>query len=167
MEQYVSLNPMSIGFLRSITVVAHADRLAQLVEQFWLVDRWRRLNTDFGIQSAIDDGERAICRRILSDVIHNRLRVMSLVVEHGQFAGSPERSVNVRSSDAGKTLKAVDKLPPGLQPSKCSVQKFTVRIKAAADHRDALEQVERLERFELLELSQQSDHPARDAKFSG
>jgi hypothetical protein len=65
MEQYVSLNPMTIGFLRSITVVAHAERLPQLVEQFWLVDRWRRLNTDFGIQSAFDDGERAICRRVL------------------------------------------------------------------------------------------------------
>jgi hypothetical protein len=75
--------------------------------------------------------------------------------------------VNVGLSDAGKKLEKVDRLPPRSHPPSCSVQKFTVRIKAAADHRDALEQVERLERFELLELSQQSDHPSGDAKFSG
>jgi hypothetical protein len=92
---------------------------------------------------------------------------MSLVVEHGQFAGSPERSVNVRSSDAGKTLEAVDKLPPVLQPFKCSLQNFTDPIEATADNAFALNLLNSLNDLKLLELPQQPHHSAGDAKLTG
>jgi hypothetical protein len=38
-KEYVSLNPMDIRLFGSIAIVPSPDRLADLIEQFWL---WRR-----------------------------------------------------------------------------------------------------------------------------
>jgi len=86
MKEDESLDPVKIAFFSFGTIVHGPDRQSHLVEQFRWLNRWRPLNAGIGIQPAVDHGERAICRRVHSNVIHNRLRVMSLVVKRAQFA---------------------------------------------------------------------------------
>ena len=64
MEEYVSLDPMHIGFLGPVAIVPRANRLPDLVEQSRFLSCYKRLDASFRIQPAVDYSKR--CRRIPS-----------------------------------------------------------------------------------------------------
>ena len=50
-EKNIALDPMNVGFVRSIAVMSRADRLADLIEEFWLRRRCRRIDGGAALES--------------------------------------------------------------------------------------------------------------------
>lgn len=89
-----ALDPVDVRLLGPVTVMPHPDRLTDLVKQSRLPNRRHRLNSRFGIQSAIDHSKRASCRRVRINAVHNALRVMPV--------GVGKNSLRVKSAQSGR-----------------------------------------------------------------
>ena len=66
-----TFDPVNINFLRPVTIVPRADRLANLVEQLRVRSRWRRRGVSFEIQPAINHSQRVVCRPVRVNIIYH------------------------------------------------------------------------------------------------